>query len=53
MAKFALTRERRILKEGLRFFVNLIIHKRPKPFIVDHLCWLTHEVLKGDEEDAI
>jgi hypothetical protein len=53
MAKYALTRERRILKEGLRFFVNIIIHKRPKPFIIDHLCWLTHKVLEGDEADAI
>ena len=53
MAKYALTRERRILKEGLRFFVNIIIHKRPKPFIIDHLCWLTHKVLEGDEPDAI
>jgi hypothetical protein len=53
MAKYSLTRERRILKEGLRFFVNILIHKRPKPFIINHLCWLAHEVLKGDEEDAL
>jgi len=32
--------------------VNIIIHKRPKAFIIDHLCWLTEEVLKGDEPDA-
>ncbi|CAD8106012.1 unnamed protein product [Paramecium primaurelia] len=52
VAKYSLTRERRILKEGLRFFVNIIIHKRPKAFIINHLCFLAHEVLKGDEQDA-
>lgn len=49
VAKYSLTRERRIMKEGLRFFVNIIIHKRPKAFIITHLCYLAHEVLKGDE----
>lgn len=53
MAKYSLTRERRILKEGLRFFVNIIIHKRPKTFIIDQLCWLMQEVLIGDEPDAL
>lgn len=50
IAKYSLLKERRILKEGLRFFVNIIIHKRPKAFIIDHLCYLTNEVLKGEDE---
>ncbi|KAM3134586.1 hypothetical protein pb186bvf_013228 [Paramecium bursaria] len=53
MVMNCLKRERRILKEGLRFFVNIIIHKRPKAFIIDKLCQLIVEVLKGDEQDAL
>ena len=45
IAKYSLERENRILKEGVRFFLNIIIHKQPKLQIVDYICWLINEAL--------
>lgn len=53
VASYSVNREERILKEGLRFFVNILIHKRPKVSIIDMLCSLAHEVLQSSEEDAL
>ena len=45
ISKNSLIRERRILKEGLRFFINILIYKRNDRDIVNRLCWLMNEGL--------
>lgn len=32
--------EKRILREGIRFFLNIITFKCSKKIIYEHLCWL-------------
>lgn len=46
ISKISLIRERRILKEGLRYFINILVQKRSDTPIVDRLCWLINEGLR-------
>lgn len=50
ISKNSLIRERRILKEGLRFFINIMIYKRQEKEIVNRLCWLINEGLRNKDD---
>jgi hypothetical protein len=45
VVEYSINRDRRILKEGLRFFINILIHKRPKTYIIEMVCSLINQVL--------
>ncbi|EGR29575.1 hypothetical protein IMG5_153470 [Ichthyophthirius multifiliis] len=50
ISKNALIRERRILKEGIRFFINIIIYNKFKNSIINRLCWLINEGLRNKDD---